>query len=187
LKPTVVVVSNQQINLLHQTILGFRRESTMSSIRLSLNQNKLSSGRLSNGDKNIKNTFSTNLRLMYVSVRPETKPVPSHILDFLRAGLGSHVIYALGSPYAFGPIAQTHIHDYRTDDYGESGFGHFGAPVGGVEIKLTGINDEGTVLGKSGQVNINGPIVAGTGWRATELKAHWRKDGCLDVEYVART
>jgi len=155
----------------------------MSSIKLTLNQSKLASGRLPKGLKEVRDTLSSKLRLLYVSVRPETKPVPSYILEFLRAGLGCHLIYALGSPYAFGPVAQTHLHDYRVDDYEQSGYGHFGAPVAGVEIKLTGVDDEGTVHGKSGIVHIHGPIVAGNEWTETGLKAHWRRDGCLEVEY----
>ena len=183
LAPTIVVATNQNVNLINQTVLGWRRESTMSSIRVSLNQSRLASGRLPKGLKEVRETFSKNLRLLYICVQPDTKPIPSHIIEFLRAGLGSHVIYALGSPYAFGPVAQTHLHDYRVDAFDESGYGHFGAPVGGVEVKLTGVDDEGTVHGKSGIVQISGPIVVGRGWVDTGLKAHWRRDGCLEVEY----
>lgn len=181
LNPTVVVASQQTVNLLHQTILGWRRESVISSAKLSLNQNKLASGRLPAGLKEVRETFSNKLRLLYIPVQHDTKPVWSHQLDFLRAGLGSHVIYALGSPSAFGPIAQTHLHDYRTDTSEQSGTGHFGAPVGAVEIKLSGISDEGSVHGKTGVVHVNGPIVAGQGWVDAGFQAKWRRDGCLEV------
>ena len=89
----------------------------------------------------------------------------------------------MGSGSAFGAIAQTHLHDYRVDTAEISGFGHFGAPLGGVEIKLTGIDDEGSVHGKVGSVEVNGPIVAGKGWVNTGIRAKWRRDGCLEVEF----
>jgi hypothetical protein len=146
-----------------------------------MNASKLSGGRLPIGLKEVRKTISDKLRLLYISVQPDTKPVFSYSLDLLRSGLGSHIIYALGAPMAFGPIAQTHIHDYRTDGHKHSGYGHFGAPVGGVEVKLTGINDEGSVHGKDGIVQISGPIVVGKGWVNTGVKAIWRRDGCLEV------
>ena len=183
LHPTVVVASQQLANLLSQTIMGWRRESTLSSVKISLNQNKLSSGRLPTGLKEVRKTISNKLRLLYISVQHDTKPVHSHTLDFLRAGLGSHVVYALGSPLAFGPIAQTHVHDYRVDTGEMSGAGHFGAPIGAVEIKLTGISDEGSVHGKVGVVQVQGPVVSGQGWVDTGLRAKWRRDGCLEVEF----
>ncbi len=161
--------------------MGWRRESTMSSIRITLNGNKLSSGRMPIGLKEVRKTISNKLRLLYITVQPETKPVFSYNLDMLRSGLGSHIIYALGSSQAFGTIAQTHIHDYRTDGAEHSGYGHFGAPVGGVEVKLSGIHDEGSVHGKEGIVQISGPIVVGQGWVNTGIKAMWRRDGCLEV------
>ena len=181
LHPTVIVASNQLISLITQTIMGYRRESTMSSIRMTINASKLSNGRLPIGLKEVRSTISSKLRLLYVSVQPDTKPVFSYNLDMLRSGLGSHIIYALGSPFAFGPIAQTHLLDYRTDTSVHSGSGHFGAPIGGVEIKLTGIDDEGSVHGKDGIVQISGPIVVGKGWVNTGVKAMWRRDGCLEV------
>lgn len=183
LQPTVVIATYLQTNLIHQSVMGWRRESTMLSIKLTLNQSKLSSGRLPKGLKQVRDAFSKKLRLLYISVNPEAKPVPSHVIDMLRAGLGNHIIYALGSPWAFGPVAQTHLHDYRVDAYEESGYGHFGAPVGGVEIKLTGLDEEGTVHGKSGNVQISGPIVVGKGWVDTGLRAKWRRDGCLEIQY----
>jgi hypothetical protein len=183
LHPTIVVATNQNINLISQTIMGWRRESTMSSIKITLNQRKLASGRLPKGLKHIRAQISNELRLIYISVQPDTRPVVSYNLDFLRAGLGSHVIYAIGSPWAFGPVAQTHIHDYRVDTGQLSGLGHFGAPVGAAEIKLTEVDDEGSVHGKVGTLQIAGPIVAKTGWVNTGLKAKWRKDGCLEVQF----
>jgi hypothetical protein len=166
-----------------QTIFGWRRESTISSIKLSLNQNKLASGRLPTGLSEVRKSISSQLRLLYLTVHPETKPVGSYHLDLLRGALGSHVIYALGSPWAFGPIAQTHLHDYRLDSQEQTGFGHFGAPVAGVEIKLTGLSDEGSVHGKVGTIEMRGPIVAAKDWKSTGIKGKWRRDGCLEVEY----
>jgi hypothetical protein len=163
--------------------MGYRRESTMSSLKLTLNQNKLASGRLPIGLKEVRQNLSKSLRLLYISVQPDTQPVFSYNLDMLRAGLGSHIVYALGTPWAFGPIAQTHLHDYRNDSSTQSGYGHFGAPVGGVEVKLTGVSDEGSVHGKTGTVEISGPIVVGSGWVTTGVKAKWRRDGCLEVEF----
>lgn len=183
LNPTVVITTYEVANLISQTIFGWRRESMMSSIKLSLNQNKLASGRLPNGLSEVRKSVSSQLRLLYISVHPETKPLASYTLDLLRGGLGSHLIYALGSPWAFGPIAQTHIHDYRLDANDQSGFGHFGAPVAGVELKLTGISDEGSVHGKIGTIEIRGPIVAAKDWKNTGVKAKWRRDGCLEVQY----
>jgi hypothetical protein len=183
LNPTIVIGNNQHVNMIIQTIMGYRRESTLSSIKLSLNHSKLYSGRLPIGLKECRKELSNKLRLLYIPVQPDTKPVFSSNLDLLRAGLGSHIIYALGSPLAFGPIAQTHIHDYRVDTAEESGFGHFGAPIGGVEVKLTGIEEEGSVHGKSGTVQISGPVVVGKGWVDTGVRAKWRRDGCLEVEF----
>jgi hypothetical protein len=159
--------------------MGFRRESTISSIKLSLNQSKLSSGRLPIGLKEVRKSISDKLRLLYIPVQPDTKPIFSRNLDILRAGLGSHVIYALGSPQAFGPIAQTHLHDYRVD---ASGFGHFGPPINSVEIKLSGILEEGSVHGKVGTVEVSGPVATREGWVNTGIKAKWRRDGCLEAE-----
>lgn len=164
-------------------MFGYRRESIWLSIKLSLNQNKLSSGRLPVGLNDVRKSVSNKLRLLYVTVQPDTKPVFSHTLDLLRAGLGSRLIYALGSSPAFGPITQTHIHDYRVDTTKMSGYGHFGAPIGGVEIKLAGIDDEGSVHGKVGAVEVSGPIVTGKGWVNTGIRAKWRPDGCLEVEF----
>lgn len=155
----------------------------MLSIKLSLNQNKLSGGRLPKGLHDVRKSISTKLRLLYIPVQPGTKRVPSHMLDLLRAGLGSHIIYALGSASAFGPIAQTHLHDYRVDSSEMPGSGHFGAPVGGVEIKLSGIQEQGSIHGKVGSVEIAGPIVVGEGWVDTGIQAKWRGDGCLDAEF----
>jgi hypothetical protein len=155
----------------------------MSSIKLTLNQGKLTGGRLPTGLKVVRKSISTKLRLLYFTVQPDSRPVFSYHLDLLRAGLGSHIIYALGAPSAFGPIAQTHIHDYRTDSSAETGYGHFGAPVGGVELKISGISDEGSVHGKLGQLEMTGPIVAGNGWVKTGAKAKWRRDGCLEVAF----
>ena len=183
LHPTVVVATYQLANLISQTVFGYRRESTWLSIKLSLNQNKLASGRLPVGLNDVRKSVSNKLRLLYVSVQPDTKPIFSHNLDLLRAGLGSHIIYALGSASAFGPIAQTHLHDYRVDTVEKSRHGHFGAPVGGVEIKLSGIDDEGSVHGKVGAVEVSGPVVAGKGWANTGIRAKWRPDGCLVVEF----
>ena len=166
-----------------QTIMGWRRESTISSLKLSMNHSKLYNGRLPVGLKEVRKTISNKLRVLYVSVQPDTKPIYSHTLDMLRAGLGSHVIYALSTPWAFGPVAQTHLHDYRVDSNEQSGLGHFGAPTAGVEIKLSGIEDEKSVHGQTGIVSIKGPIVVGEDWVDTELKAKWRKDGCLEIEY----
>jgi hypothetical protein len=183
LHPTVVIANYQIANLLSQTVLGLRRESMVSSVKLSLNQGKLTSGRLPNGIKGVRKSISNKLRLLYFTVHSETKPVFSHNLDLLRAGLGSHIVYALGSPFAFGAIAQTHLHDYRVDGQEESGYGHFGAPVGGVEVKVSRISDEGSVHGKAGMLEISGPIVAGNGWVETGVRAKWRRDGCLEVVY----
>ena len=183
LHPTIVVANNGLTSLILQEVLGWRRGSTIQSIKLSLNESKLSHGRLPTGLTGVRKSLSKNLRLLYISVQPDTQPVFSHSLELLRAGLGSHIVYALGTPCAFGPIAQTHLHDYRGDSSDESGFGHFGAPVGGVEIKLTGLSDEGSVHGKIGVVEINGPVVVGEGWTATGLKAQWRRDGCLEVQF----
>jgi hypothetical protein len=183
LHPTVVVASYQLANLISQTVFGYRRESIWLSIKLSLNQNKLSSGRLPVGLNDVRKSVSNKLRLLYVTVQSDTKPVFSHTLDLLRAGLGSRLIYALGSSPAFGPITQTHIHDYRVDTTKMSGYGHFGAPIGGVEIKLSGIDDEGSVHGKVGAVEVSGPIVTGKGWVNTGIRAKWRPDGCLEVEF----
>jgi hypothetical protein len=166
-----------------QTIMGWRRESTISSVKLTLYHSRLANGRLPVGLKEVRKTLSNKLRLLYISVHHDAKPVWSHTLDLLRAGLGSHVIYALGSPWAFGPIAQTHLHDYRVDNHEQSGFGHFGAPTAGVEIKLSGIEDEKSVHGQIGALNIRGPIVIGEDWIDTELKAKWRKDGTLEIAY----
>jgi len=81
------------------------------------------------------------------------------------------------------PIAQTHIHDYRTDSSADSGYGHFGAPIGGVELKISGISDDGSVHGKVGSLEMSGPIVAAKGWVHTGVKAKWRRDGCLEVAF----
>jgi hypothetical protein len=183
LNPTVVITTHEVANLISQTIFGWRRESIISSIKLSLNQRKLANGRLPTGLNEVRKSISSQLRLLYVSVHPETKPVASYTLDLLRAGLGSHLIYALGSPWAFGPIAQTHIHDYRLDSIDKSGHGHFGAPVVGVELKLTEISDEGSVHGKIGTIEMRGPIVAAEDWKSSGVKAKWRRDGCLEVQY----
>lgn len=183
LHPTVVITTYEVATLISQTIFGYRRESTLSSIKLSLNQNKLGNGRLPRGLKEVRKSISNKLRLLYITVQPDTKPVLSHNLDLLRAGLGSHLIYALGSPWAFGPIAQTHLHDYRVDSNEMSGYGHFGAPVSGVEIKLSGISDDGSVHGKVGVVEVSGPVVVGKGWVNTGIRAKWRQDGCLEVEF----
>jgi hypothetical protein len=183
LHPTVIVANSSLTSLLVQEVMGWRRESTTQSIKLTWYMNKLSNGRLPVGLQEVRQTISTNLRLMYISVQPETNGLNSYYLEMLRAGLGSHLIYALGTPMAFGPIAQTHLHDYRTDSPKDSGLGHFGAPTAGVEIKLTGISDEGSVHGKVGAVEVNGPIVVGKGWVPTGLKAKWRRDGCLEAEF----
>jgi hypothetical protein len=148
-----------------------------------LNQRKLGNGRLPVGLKEVRKSVSNKLRLLYVAVQPDTKPIYSYTLDLLRAGLGSHLIYALGSPWAFGPIAQTHLHDYRVDSTEMPGYGHFGAPTSGVEIKLSGISDEGSVHGQVGTVEVSGPIVVGKGWVTTGIRAKWRRDGCLEVEF----
>lgn len=161
--------------------MGWRRESTISSIKLSLNQSKLSSGRLPIGLKEVRKSISDKLRLLYI--QPDAKPVLSTNLDLLRAGLGSHIIYTLSSPQAFGPIAQTHLHDYRVDSSELSSIGHFGPPVSGVEMKLSGIPEEGSVHGKVGVLEVSGPVVAGEGWASTGIKAKWRRDGCLEVEF----
>jgi hypothetical protein len=179
----VVVADYQIANLLNQTVLGWRRESTLSSIKLTLNQGKLTSGRLPVGLNVVRKSISTKLRLLYFTVQPHSRPVFSYHLDLLRAGLGSHIVYAFGSPMAFGPIAQTHIHDYRTDSSADSGYGHFGAPIGGVELKISGISDEGSVHGKVGSLEMTGPIVAAKGWVHTGVKAKWRRDGCLEVAF----
>jgi hypothetical protein len=183
LHPTIVVVNNAVTSIITQEAMGWRRESTIKSIQLTLNSNKLSNGRLPIGLKEVRSAISNNLRLLYISFQPDTQPVYSHALELLRASLGSHIIYALGSPWAFGPIAQTHLHDYRHDTTGMSGFGHFGAPVGGVEIKLTGVSDEGSIHGKAGTVEINGPVVVGTEWVSAGVKAKWRRDGCLEIQF----
>ena len=164
-------------------MFGYRRESLWLSIKLSLNQNKLSTGRLPVGLNDVRKSVSNQLRLLYVAVQPDTKPVLSHSLDLLRAGLGSHLIYALGTSSAFGPIAQTHLHDYRVDTAEMSRYGHFGAPVGGVEMKLSGIDDEGSVHGKVGEVEVSGPVVTGKTWVNTGIEAKWRRDGCLEVQF----
>jgi hypothetical protein len=183
LQPTVVVATSQVASLISQTVLGWRRGSTFSSIKLSLNLSKLSRGRLPVGLKEVRKTVSDKLRLLYITIQPDTKPVPSSHLELLRAGLGSHIICALGSPWAFGPIAQTHLHDYRTDSNEGHGLGHFGPPLGGVEIKLSGITEGGSVHGKVGTVEIRGPTVAGKDWVNTGVKAKWRRDGCLEVQF----
>jgi len=183
LHPTVIISTYEVATLISQTIFGYRRESFISSIKLSLNQNKLSGGRLPGGLKEVRKSISNKLRLLYIPVHPDTAPLRSHNLDLLRAGLGSHLIYALGSPWAFGPIAQTHLHDYRVAKNETSEYGHFGAPTSGVEIKLSGISDEGSVHGKVGTVEVSGPAVVGEGWVNTGIKAKWRPDGCLEVEF----
>ena len=155
----------------------------MSSIKLSLNQGKLTSGRLPAGLNEVRKSISSKLRLLYITVQTDPEPAFSHKLELIRAGLGSHIAYALGAPSAFGPIAQTHLHDYRSDSATDSGHGHFGAPVGGVELKISGISDEGSVHGKIGALEMSGPIVAGAGWVQTGVKAKWRRDGCLEVAF----
>jgi hypothetical protein len=183
LHPTVVVATYEVVSLLSQVVLGFRRDSTISSIKLSLNESKLFGGRLPVGLNEVRKVISNKLRLLYVTVHPDERPVSSYSLLLLRAGLGSHIVYSLGSPRAFGPIAQTHIHDYRVDDGKGTGTGHFGAPLGGVEIKLSGLSEGGSIHGKIGNVEISGPIVAGKDWVKTESRAKWRKDGCLEVQF----
>jgi len=149
-----------------------------------MNENKLAGGRLPIGLKEVRKTLSNKLRLLYVSVQLESKAVFSYNLNMLRAGLGSHIVYSISTPMAFGPIAQTHLHDYRTDTSQDVGYGHFGAPVGGVEIKLTSISDEGSAHGKTGHVVVSGPIVVGKGWTETGIRAKWRRDGCLEVDFT---
>jgi hypothetical protein len=183
LHPTVVIATHEAVNLLSQVILGFRRDSTISSIRLSLNESKLSSGRLPAGLNEVRKVISDKLRLLYIAVHPNERPISSHSLLLLRAGLGSHIIYSLGPGRAFGPIAQTHLQDYRTDSVKEASVGHFGAPLGGIEIKLSGIQEGGSVNGKVGNVEISGPIASGKDWVNTGLRAKWRKDGCIEVQF----
>jgi hypothetical protein len=179
LNPTVIIASHENINLITQIIVAYRRESSMSIFRLRRNRSKLASGRLPKGLHSLRELVSENLRLVYISAEPGRKPIAGHDLDFLRAGLGARVIYALGSSSAFGPVAQTHLHDYR----GTSCSAHFGPPIGGVEIKLTDLDDSGPVGGKFGELQMNGPVVAGEGWVHTGLKGKWRNDGCLEVHY----
>jgi hypothetical protein len=183
LHPSVIIASTPVVNLLTQTIFSWRRDSFWQSISLSLNQSRLTSGRLSSGLRPARKSLSMKLRLIYFTqTLPGSQPVASHILDLLRSGFGSHIIYSLSAPCAFGPIAQTHIHDYRVD--AGTGAAHFGAPTGGAEMKLSGLSDEGGVsLGKIGMLEVRGPVVVGRSqWVQVGVKGKWRPDGCLAIE-----
>lgn len=96
------------------------------------------------------------LRLLFVSHRVDASDkdrLSSSQLTDLTIFTGARVVYALTGPRVAGALAQTHVFDYRMHD----GPGHFGAPLGSVEITLTGHpEDSGLERVVEGQVSIQG-------------------------------
>lgn len=124
------------------------------------------------------------LRLLFLAEKAggSETPLSESMLSDLRVFSGARVIYALTSPKVAGAIAQTSMYDYRTGlGKSEEKYGHFGAPLSSVEVKLMDkgsrkTSDEGGAQGEVSfycliqrmhkgtndtQITVSGPAVSG--------------------------
>ncbi|KAF2841374.1 hypothetical protein M501DRAFT_1000561 [Patellaria atrata CBS 101060] len=127
-------------------------------------------------------TTPGKLRLLFISEKAgtETVPLSSTELSDLRIYTNARVVYALTAAKVAGAVTQTNLYDYRRESVKGGKHGHFGPPVGSVEVKLrdSGVHKTGEEGDPRGEIVVSGPAVAG-GEAGLGVIGTFRDDGCL--------
>ncbi|MCJ1313205.1 hypothetical protein MMC25_006882 [Agyrium rufum] len=125
-------------------------------------------------------------RLFFVSARaPDDEDIPMTVTDLskIRLATKARTIYALTTPGVAGPIAQTHMYDYRLRG-AKSQQSHFGAPLSCLDLMLVEAEGKESDLtyesGKEpvGEIVVGGPAVVG-GKKSLGIVGSIKRDGTL--------
>lgn len=187
--PTIIVASAETASLLH-------KNTTLGAIgNVEKAANYLQSQAFTNGrmptdtlvarlnmpTKASVGTTPGKLRLLFVSERvgASTPALSSADLSDIRIYTGARLIYALTAAKVAGAVTQSHLYDYRREEGPSSKHGHFGAPLGSVEVKLVDTSGAKNTDEKAlGYIVVKGPAVVG-GECKLERVATFRDDNTL--------
>jgi hypothetical protein len=147
--PTVIISSSQTLAKLHKSRMS-GASSGMQKLVHSSQGRALAAGRMPNEDllyrlfapkSSAIGTTPGKLRLILASEKVGTgsEILSNATLRDLRIITRARICYALTAASVAGAVSQTNVYDYRSDD--TPAYGHFGAPLSCVEIKLVDKDD----------------------------------------------
>jgi hypothetical protein len=157
--PTIIVTSSKTILDYHSKVMASQTGLAATIDRLFQRQS------LQGGNMPSRNAIATlaeidtklslsKLRLLFVAHRAGDQKSPklqSSVLTDLRMLLGARIGYALTTPQVAGAVCQTNVFDYRQSE----GFSRFGPPLSGVEVNLSGDEDQVSKQDPRGKVGLH--------------------------------